>query len=93
MLTTQRSVSPNALPSIRTPHQPAYPGVVSAPLWNSERSEFAGMFTVSDIIHLIQYYYHTSSYDSVAEDVENFRLESLRGVFALQVPLTPPFSR
>ena len=51
------------------------------------------MFTVSDIIHLIQYYYHTSSYDSVAEDVENFRLESLRGVFALQVPLTPHFSR
>jgi 5'-AMP-activated protein kinase, regulatory gamma subunit len=40
---------------------------------------FAGMFTVSDIIHLIQYFYHTSSYDNAAADVETFRLESLRG--------------
>jgi 5'-AMP-activated protein kinase, regulatory gamma subunit len=54
-------------------------GVVSAPLWNSEKSVFAGMFTVSDIIHLIQYYYHTSSYDNATTDVETFRLESLRG--------------
>ncbi|KAI0030662.1 CBS-domain-containing protein [Vararia minispora EC-137] len=54
-------------------------GVVSAPLWNSEKSMFAGMFTVSDIIHLIQYYYHNSSYDNAAADVETFRLESLRG--------------
>jgi hypothetical protein len=58
------------------------PGVVSAPLWNSEKSVFAGMFTVSDIIHLIQYYYHhTSSYDNAATDVETFRLESLRGMY------------
>ena len=40
------------------------------------------MFTVSDIIHLIQYYYHyTSSYDNAATDVETFRLESLRGTY------------
>ena len=37
------------------------------------------MFTVSDIIHLIQYYYRSSSYDAAAADVETFRLESLRG--------------
>ena len=55
-------------------------GVVSAPLWNSEKSRFAGMFTVSDIIHLIQYYYKCSSYDAAAADLETFRLESLRGV-------------
>lgn len=54
-------------------------GVVSAPLWNSEKSKFAGMLTVLDIIHLIQYYYHTASFDSAATDVETFRLESLRG--------------
>jgi hypothetical protein len=54
-------------------------GVVSAPLWNSEKSCFAGMFTVQDIIHLIQWYYRTSSYDTVVSEVENFRLESLRG--------------
>ena len=37
------------------------------------------MFTVSDIIHLIQYYHQFSSYDSAEQDVETFRLESLRG--------------
>ena len=62
-------------------------GVVSAPLWNSEKSLFTGMFTVSDIIHLIQYYYHTSSYDNAAADVETFRLESLRGMHrSLMIP-------
>jgi 5'-AMP-activated protein kinase regulatory gamma subunit len=38
------------------------------------------MLTVLDIIHLIQYYYRTASYDYAAADVETFRLESLRGV-------------
>jgi 5'-AMP-activated protein kinase regulatory gamma subunit len=37
------------------------------------------MLTVLDIIHLIQHYYHTASYDSAASDVEHFKLESLRG--------------
>ncbi|CAE6470572.1 unnamed protein product [Rhizoctonia solani] len=65
-------------------------GVVSAPLWDSDTSSFAGMFTVADIIHLIQYYYHTSSYDNAAADVEHFRLESLRRIEReLKVP-TPP---
>lgn len=59
--------------------RPSLTGVVSAPLWNSEKSCFSGMFTVSDIIHLIQYYYQFSSYDSAEQDVETFRLESLRG--------------
>lgn len=54
-------------------------GVVSAPLWNSDKSEFAGMLTVLDIIHLIQYYWRTASYDYAAEDVETLRLEKLRG--------------
>ncbi|KAG9014707.1 AMP-activated serine/threonine-protein kinase regulatory subunit [Tulasnella sp. JGI-2019a] len=55
-------------------------GVVSAPLWNAEESRFAGMFTVSDIIHLIQYYYDTSSFSEATTDVEHFQLESLRDV-------------
>lgn len=58
-------------------------GVVSAPLWNSEKSKFAGMLTVLDIIHLIQYYYDNASYDTAAADVETFRLESLRGLSVL----------
>lgn len=36
------------------------------------------MLTVSDIIHLIQYYYHTATYETAAADVENLRLEDLR---------------
>lgn len=38
------------------------------------------MLTVLDIIHLIQYYWRTASYDFAAEDVETLRLEKLRGV-------------
>lgn len=37
------------------------------------------MFTVQDVIHLIQYYYHTSSWEGAAADVEGFRLQSIRG--------------
>ncbi|PPR06896.1 hypothetical protein CVT24_011586 [Panaeolus cyanescens] len=61
-------------------------GVVSAPLWNSDKSKFAGMLTVLDIIHLIQYYYRTASYDYAAADVETFRLESLRGLSTSAIP-------
>jgi 5'-AMP-activated protein kinase regulatory gamma subunit len=37
------------------------------------------MFTVSDLIHLIQYYYHTTTYEDAAADVDHFRLQSIRG--------------
>nr|VWO96682.1 Nuclear protein SNF4 [Ganoderma boninense] len=47
------------------------------------------MFTVSDIIHLIQYYYRSSSYDAAAADVETFRLESLRDI-EKQLGVAPP---
>ena len=40
---------------------------------------FAGMFTVNDIIHLIQFYYKNSSYGDAEKDVETFRLEKLKG--------------
>jgi len=66
----------------------SHTGVVSAPLWNSEQSKFAGMLTVLDIIHLIQYYYRTSSYDYAFENVETFRLESLRGPFPSPLYIT-----
>lgn len=73
-------------------HNPRFTiaGVVSAPLWNGDTSRFAGMFTVSDIIHLIQYYYLHSSYDNAAHDVEHFRLESIRGMFSPFRVLTLP---
>jgi 5'-AMP-activated protein kinase regulatory gamma subunit len=43
------------------------------------------MLTVLDIIHLIQYYYQTTSYDSATSEVEHFKLESLRGMLGLRI--------
>ncbi|KAG6850499.1 hypothetical protein H0H93_012500 [Arthromyces matolae] len=68
-------------------------GVVSAPLWNSEKSKFAGMLTVLDIIHLIQYYYHTANYDTASADVETLRLEALRDIEKELGVATPPLLR
>lgn len=57
-------------------------GVVSAPLWSSVESKFAGMLTISDLVHLMQYYYATtSSYEGAADDVEQLTLGNLRGEF------------
>ncbi|KIL70774.1 hypothetical protein M378DRAFT_66448 [Amanita muscaria Koide BX008] len=67
--------------------------VVSAPLWNSEKSSFAGMLTVLDIIHLIQYYYRTATYATAAADVEKFRLESLRDIEKELGVAQPPLLR
>lgn len=54
-------------------------GVVSAPLYDSTTQRFAGMFTLSDVVHLIQYYYLTAhEYENVIAEVEAFQLESLR---------------
>ena len=76
-------------------------GVVSAPLWRStldqdtqdpsNRPGFAGMITVNDIIHLIQFYYYTSTnYDTATLDVETMRLDRLREIeHALNVPPPP----
>ena len=37
------------------------------------------MFTLADVVHLIQYYYLTSNeYENVVAEVEAFQLESLR---------------
>lgn len=45
----------------------------------SMKPGFAGMLTVNDIIHLIQYYYQHSSYETAKQQVDSFRLEKLRG--------------
>lgn len=49
---------------------------MSAPLWNSKTSTFAGLLTSSDFINVIQYYYQ---YPSKFEEIDRFRLDSLRG--------------
>jgi 5'-AMP-activated protein kinase, regulatory gamma subunit len=61
-------------------------GVVSAPLWNSKTSQFAGLLTSQDFINVIQYYWQ---FPSSLTEIDNFRLSSLRDVErAINVP--PP---
>ncbi|GAC96892.1 snf1p protein kinase activator; Snf4p [Pseudozyma hubeiensis SY62] len=94
--TTQQSpadgehVSPKtAQSSLPSDTKPAAPAITSS----HQLSGFAGMLTVNDIIHLIQYYYRHSSYDSASADVEKFRLERLRDIEqALNVPPPPLLS-
>lgn len=55
---------------------------MSAPLWNSKSSTFAGLLTSSDFINVIQYYWQ---YPEKFEEIERFRLDSLRGPLPLLV--------
>ncbi|KAF2470174.1 nuclear protein SNF4 [Lindgomyces ingoldianus] len=52
-------------------------GIVSAPLWDSKSSTFAGLLTTSDYINVIQYYWQNP--DALAR-VDQFRLNSLRDI-------------
>lgn len=52
-------------------------GIVSAPLWDSKSSTFAGMLTTSDYINVIQYYWQNSD---AFKQIDKFRLNSLRDV-------------
>ncbi|GAM89031.1 hypothetical protein ANO11243_070650 [Dothideomycetidae sp. 11243] len=52
-------------------------GIVSAPLWDSKTSTFAGLLTTSDYINIIQYYWQNP--DALAA-IDQFRLNSLREV-------------
>lgn len=51
-------------------------GIVSAPLWDSHRSAFAGLLTTSDYINVIQYYWANPD---ALNQIDQFRLSSLRG--------------
>lgn len=52
-------------------------GIVSAPLWNSKTSKFAGLLTASDYINVIQYYFQNPD---KMDKIEHFTLDGLRGV-------------
>ncbi|KAK0527903.1 AMP-activated serine/threonine-protein kinase regulatory subunit [Tilletia horrida] len=86
------------LPDSMSPPDSSSGGAATAPTNDLPSSKikpgFAGMLTVNDIIHLIQYYYKFhASYDIAAKDLEHFRLESLRDIEqALQVPQPPLLS-
>jgi 5'-AMP-activated protein kinase regulatory gamma subunit len=53
-----------------------YIAIVSAPLWDSHTSTFAGLLTTSDYINVIQYYWQNP--DALSQ-IDQFRLSSLRG--------------
>ncbi|KAI1191351.1 hypothetical protein F5B17DRAFT_452778 [Nemania serpens] len=52
-------------------------GIVSAPLWDSRRSRFAGLLTATDYINLIQYY---CQFPEQIDNVDKFPLSSLRDI-------------
>jgi 5'-AMP-activated protein kinase, regulatory gamma subunit len=51
-------------------------GIVSAPLWDSRTSTFAGLLTTSDYINVIQYYWQNPTKLS---EIDGFTLNNLRG--------------
>ncbi|KAL8638166.1 MAG: hypothetical protein Q9228_004652 [Teloschistes exilis] len=67
-------------------------GIVSAPLWDSKTSTFAGLLTTSDYINLIQYYWQNP--DAVNR-IDQFKLNSLRGMSAPSGPtgVSPSLTR
>ncbi|KAK4242296.1 hypothetical protein C8A03DRAFT_11507 [Achaetomium macrosporum] len=52
-------------------------GIVSAPLWDSHNSTFAGLLTSTDYINVIQYY---CQFPHEIDQVDKFRLSSLREI-------------
>ncbi|WZH40847.1 Nuclear protein SNF4 [Fusarium acuminatum] len=51
--------------------------IVSAPLWNSKTSRFAGILTSTDFINVIQYYCH---FPDEFSKLDQFRISSLRDI-------------
>ncbi|KAI9840755.1 MAG: AMP-activated serine/threonine-protein kinase regulatory subunit [Sclerophora amabilis] len=52
-------------------------GIVSAPLWDSRSSTFAGLLTTFDYINVVQYYWQNPD---AFNQIDQFRLNSLRDV-------------
>jgi hypothetical protein len=50
--------------------------IVSAPLWDSHTSRFAGLLTATDYMNVIQYY---CQFPEEMSKLDQFRLSSLRG--------------
>lgn len=64
-------------------------GIVSAPLWDSNTSVFAGLLTVADYINVIQYYWQNPG---ALSEIDKFKLSNLRGlslyIFPANIRLT-----
>ncbi|KAF3930700.1 hypothetical protein ABW19_dt0208565 [Dactylella cylindrospora] len=61
-------------------------GIVSAPLWDSKQSKFAGLLTSTDFINVIQYYFQ---FPEDLKEIDKFRLNSLREV-ERRIGVSPP---
>lgn len=53
-----------------------FEAIVSAPLWDSKSSTFAGLLTTSDYLNLIQYYWQNPE---AVNRIDQFKLNNLRG--------------
>lgn len=73
----QNGMQPEALATISKASNTQVLGIVSAPLWDSHASRFAGLLTSTDYINLIQYY---CQFPEQVDKVEEFKLSSLRGM-------------
>lgn len=62
---------------------------MSAPLWDSKASKFAGLLTTSDYINVIQYYFQNPA---ALDQIDQFRLDSLRGTSHPSLPVLSPLS-
>lgn len=51
-------------------------GIVSAPLWDSSTSTYAGLLTVNDYLNVVQYY---NMHADKLKDVDSLLLSDLRG--------------
>jgi hypothetical protein len=56
---------------------------VSAPLWDSKTSTFAGLLTSTDYINVIQYYWQNP--DALAQ-IDQFRLSNIPGNYTASKP-------
>ncbi|KAK4696031.1 5'-AMP-activated protein kinase, regulatory gamma subunit, partial [Lecanoromycetidae sp. Uapishka_2] len=52
-------------------------GIISAPLWDSKTSSFAGLLTTSDYLNLIQFYWQNPE---AVSRIDQFKLSSLREI-------------
>ncbi|XP_006824096.1 5'-AMP-activated protein kinase subunit gamma-1-like [Saccoglossus kowalevskii] len=55
-----------------------YNGVRAAPLWDTNKQDFVGMLTITDFIHILQYYYKSPLVKM--DELEEHKIETWRDV-------------
>jgi 5'-AMP-activated protein kinase regulatory gamma subunit len=57
----------------------SHPGIVSAPLWDSTTSTYAGLLTVTDYLNVVRYY---NLHADKLKDIDKLILSDLKGLGA-----------